>query len=55
VDDELRGVLVERGRRRLGAFDWERTARLLRAHYRQVGARRLDSADRALLAEPPLV
>jgi len=55
LDDELRATLVGRARRRLGQFDWDRTARTLRAHYRQVGGRRLGREDRALLEVPPLV
>ena len=55
LDEALRATLVERGRRRVGAFDWDRTARLLRAHYRRVAGRPLDAADRELLLEPALV
>lgn len=55
LDESLRGALVERGRARLGQFDWDRTARTMRAHYRQVGSRSLSAEDRALLEAPPLV
>jgi glycosyltransferase involved in cell wall biosynthesis len=55
VDDQLRVSLVGRGRQRLGQFDWDRTARTLRAHYRQVAGRPLSREDRALLEVPPLV
>jgi glycosyltransferase involved in cell wall biosynthesis len=54
-DEALAGQLVERGRARVLQFDWDRTARLMRAHYRRIGSRRLTAAERRLLAAPPLV
>jgi glycosyltransferase involved in cell wall biosynthesis len=54
-DDALRAELVQRGQARVLQFDWGRTSRLMRAHYRQVGGRRLSAAERQLLAAPPLV
>jgi glycosyltransferase involved in cell wall biosynthesis len=54
-DDARRAELVQRGQARVLQFDWDRTARLMRAHYRRVGRRRLSAAERGLLAEPPLV
>ena len=55
VDEPLRAELMDRGRRRVDQFDWDRTARLLRAHYRQIGGRRLTRDERALLEAAPLV
>jgi glycosyltransferase involved in cell wall biosynthesis len=52
---QLGRALAARGRARLGDFDWERTARLMRALYRQVAGRPLDTEDRALLAADPPV
>jgi glycosyltransferase involved in cell wall biosynthesis len=46
-DEELRRDLVERGRRRMSEFSWERSARLTRAHYRKVGGMRLTDEDKA--------
>jgi glycosyltransferase involved in cell wall biosynthesis len=50
TDPELRRTLVDRGRRRVSDFSWERTARLYRAHYRRIGGRRMTDEDRALIA-----
>jgi glycosyltransferase involved in cell wall biosynthesis len=47
----LRRELAERGRARSREFSWERTARICRAHYRQVAGKRLSEEDRALVAE----
>jgi len=55
VDDALARELVERGRARLGTFDWHRTALLMRAHYRRVAGRKLNRGEVALLAAPPAV
>jgi glycosyltransferase involved in cell wall biosynthesis len=55
TDERLRAELVERGRLRVAQFDWDRTARLMRAHYRRVAGRKLDAEDRALIAADPLV
>ena len=55
LDAPLRHQLAERGRARLGQFDWDRTARIVRAHYRQVGGRSLSAEDRRLLETAPLV
>ena len=55
LDDGLRATLVERGRVRSAQFDWDRTARTMRAHYRQLGGRNLDAIDTGLLAAEPLV
>lgn len=54
TDAKLRGELAERGRKRGELFDFDRTARLFRAHYRRVGQRPLSEEDRILLASPPL-
>jgi glycosyltransferase involved in cell wall biosynthesis len=53
TDTELRESLRERGRERAAEFSFDHTARLFRAHYRQVGGRSLTEEDRILLASPP--
>jgi glycosyltransferase involved in cell wall biosynthesis len=53
TDAELRESLRERGRQRAAEFSIDHTARLFRAHYRQVGDRALTEEDRILLASPP--
>ncbi|HLE79650.1 MAG TPA: glycosyltransferase family 1 protein [Candidatus Limnocylindrales bacterium] len=53
TDHELRLVLAIRGRQRVAAFTWERTARTFRALYRQCAGRRLTEDDAALLAADP--
>ena len=55
LDEELARELVARGRARVAEFDWNRTARLMRAQYRRVGGGFLGLADRGLLADEPLV
>jgi glycosyltransferase involved in cell wall biosynthesis len=55
TDADLRAQLAARGRARIAQFDWARTARLLRAHYRSVAGRDLEPSDQALLAAAPLV
>lgn len=54
-DHELRAVLIERGRRRVEALSWVRTARVFRAIYRRLAGRPLDEEDFALLAPPTFV
>lgn len=54
-DASLRQVLVERGRKNVARFSWDRTARMFRAHYRRIARRPLTEEDRALLAAPPLL
>ena len=54
-DEALRATLVERGSIRVKAFTWDRTARHFRAHYRRLGRRDLDDADRTILASPPIL
>ena len=53
IDDELRADLRERGRKRAPKFSFDHTARLFRAHYRQVANRPLSEQDRGLLRSPP--
>jgi glycosyltransferase involved in cell wall biosynthesis len=53
-DPILRQTLAERGRARGEQFSFDHTARLLRAHYRRLGGRKLPDEDRILLASPPL-
>ena len=47
-DEDLRGRLVERGRSRVAALSWDRTARIFRAHYRRLSGRLLSDDDREL-------
>jgi glycosyltransferase involved in cell wall biosynthesis len=53
TDEGLRADLRERGGRRAATFSFDHTARLFRAHYRQVARRSLTEEDRILLASPP--
>jgi glycosyltransferase involved in cell wall biosynthesis len=53
TDAELRDSLRERGRRRAAEFSFDHSARLFRAHYRQIGHRPLTEEDRILLASRP--
>jgi glycosyltransferase involved in cell wall biosynthesis len=53
TDAGLRSDLRARGRERADQFSFDHTARLFRAHYRQVGHRSLEEEDRILLASPP--
>jgi glycosyltransferase involved in cell wall biosynthesis len=55
LDDTLRRDLAHRGRERVRAFTWERTAKHFRAHYRRLTGRELDPTDRALLEAAPLL
>ena len=55
LDEVLREELAARGRVRVQQFTWRRTAKLFRAHYRQVAGRQLDHTDEALLNAPPLL
>jgi glycosyltransferase involved in cell wall biosynthesis len=50
TDERLRNDLVERGRRRLQDFSWERTAKAYRAVYRRAARRPLTDEDRHLLS-----
>jgi glycosyltransferase involved in cell wall biosynthesis len=49
TNEELRDDLRERGYRRIGDFDWERTAKAYRAVYRRAADRPLSEGDRMLL------
>ena len=53
-DETLGNELARRGQENVARFSWDKTARLFRAHYRRIANRATD-ADRALLAQPPLV
>jgi glycosyltransferase involved in cell wall biosynthesis len=55
TDAELRSTLITRGRARAGDFSWDRSARLLRAHYRRLMGRAMTDDDRARIAAPPVV
>jgi glycosyltransferase involved in cell wall biosynthesis len=54
TDPELRARLRERGRKRAARFSFDHTARLFRAHYREIGRGALSEEDRILLDSPPL-
>jgi glycosyltransferase involved in cell wall biosynthesis len=54
TDGDLRADLRERGKKRAARFSFDHTAKLFRAHYRQIGGRGLSEEDRILLANPPL-
>jgi glycosyltransferase involved in cell wall biosynthesis len=45
TDDALARTLVGRGRERVRAYTWERTALTFRAHYRRLTGRPLDALD----------
>lgn len=47
-DQRLRETLSNHGYQVVGQFDWGRTARTFRAHYRSIGGRELTSDDREL-------
>ncbi len=50
TDGTLRAELVARGRAHVARFTWEKTAKLFRAHYRQIAGRTLGEEDQALVA-----
>ena len=53
TDSGLREELVRRGLRNVGRLSWDRTARIFRAHYRQMAGRPLTESDVELLNAPP--
>jgi glycosyltransferase involved in cell wall biosynthesis len=53
TDDDLRRRLVERGRERVAALSWPRTARIFRAHYRRLAGFDLGAEDRSLIGPEP--
>ena len=53
-DEKLRAELVEKGRRNVSRFSWERTARTFRAHYRRIAQRELTDEDKEILSSPSL-
>ncbi len=54
VDDELRSLLIDRGRANVARFTWDQTVRHFRAHYRRLLNQMTDS-DRDILSQPPLL
>jgi glycosyltransferase involved in cell wall biosynthesis len=52
TEDALCQELVRRGRARVARYDWVRTARIFRAHYRRIAGWPLAAEDTALLAAP---
>ena len=55
TDEKLRSKLIERGKRNVSRFSWERTARIFRAHYRRITQRSLTEEDMDLLIAPTLL
>ncbi len=55
TDVSLRRQLIEKGRQQVAPFTWDRTARLFRAHYRQVAGRPLSPEDKAMIEAPPII
>jgi glycosyltransferase involved in cell wall biosynthesis len=55
IDSELCRILVRKGAKRVSEFSWEKTARLLRAHYRKIACRPLSDEDLELVSAPALV
>jgi len=49
TDESLRAQLVDRGHARLSRLSWNRTARIFRAHYRNIAGRLLNEEDQELL------
>jgi glycosyltransferase involved in cell wall biosynthesis len=49
-DEKIRCELVEKGKRRLSQFSWEKTARAYRAVYRKAAGKTLDKNEVALLS-----
>lgn len=52
TDDALARTLVTRGRERVRAFTWERTARTFRAHYRRLAGHPLTARDEEMVNAP---
>lgn len=52
TDETIRVDLVERGKRQVAPYTWERTARMFRAHYRRIAGRALTDEDEELIAAP---
>jgi glycosyltransferase involved in cell wall biosynthesis len=55
TDEALRADLIIRGHSNIRRFDWDRTARIFRAHYRRVAGVVPSDEDRTLLDAPPLL
>jgi glycosyltransferase involved in cell wall biosynthesis len=55
TEPELRRQLVERGKRRIAQFTWERTARHFAAYYRTLSGRELSEEDRELISAEPII
>ncbi len=53
TDEELRRVLVTRGRANVAKFSWDATARRFQAHYRRLAGRALSGEELALMREAP--
>jgi glycosyltransferase involved in cell wall biosynthesis len=55
TDENLRQILIARGKQNVSRFTWSRTARHFRAHYRKLANRPLTEEDRALLSAKPML
>ena len=55
TDEALSSLLVERGKKRVSRFTWDRTARIFRAHCPRMAKRPLTTEDHVLSREQPLV
>lgn len=53
TNEVLCNTLVENGKKKVARFNWDRTARTFRAHYRRIAGRALTDEDRQLLASMP--
>jgi glycosyltransferase involved in cell wall biosynthesis len=53
TDSDLRALLVDRGRKRIGRFSWTRTVKTYRAHYRRLLGESLTIEDQSLLTADP--
>lgn len=51
ADEDLRHVLSKRGMEYASRYNWEKTARIFRAHYREIAGRPLTEEDQWLLTE----
>jgi glycosyltransferase involved in cell wall biosynthesis len=53
TDGGLRRTLKKRGRAQVARFNWLRTARTFRAHYRRIAGHSMSDRDLDLIASPP--
>ena len=55
TEPELRRDLIERGKRRIAQFSWERTAHQFAAYYRLFAGRELSSEDQSIISAEPII